>query len=428
MKHSVKEYKLKNGAKGLVVNVPGTSVVGLSAVFNSGFYFASKAKFEVPHVMEHMMESGNKKFPSAVEFKGEVEKNGAYHNASTGGFLNTYDYECAAFESSRIIQMLGCQLSSPLFPEAAFRAEVGNVREELSLNTSNYGRLCLINLRQAVLPHYMLAEEIRIEQLGAITLGDVTDYYKRTHAANNLRFFVVGDFRDEGREIVRLFDESIADLAQGERLEFGREEPMGLDKPLVIRQPIKQLYYTLEGYVTEVNYRQRLAAQILSSLLTGGYRSWVRGPAREKGLAYHVASGFSLGPYVSHFNVSAFVTPANARELFELIAGALVRVCEGRLTEGDIEEVKAMIIGRVTRRHQTAGDVMGWYAGDYAFDDTVLDFQNYLDDLQGVTVREVVEMARFVAKRGVWGLSLVGDIDEKEADNLYKKLQSIWLH
>jgi predicted Zn-dependent peptidase len=426
MNHSVKQYELRNGGKALVVNVAGTRVVGMSAVFNSGFYFADKSKFEIPHIVEHLMECGNELYPSAVAFKTEIEKNGAYHNASTSAYLNTYDFECADFEAHRMIEMLGAEVATALLPEESFASEVSNVKEELSRNTSNYGRIASIALSEVMQPDYSLSEEVRIGQLSTITRDEAVEYYRRTHTSNNLRLLMVGDFKDEGAELVKRFETCIEAMPKGERLEFASEDAIKPVAPVLIQKDIQQIYYSVQGYTQEVTYRQRLAGRLLSTILTGGYRSWIYGEARERGLAYHVGSGFSIGPRGTSMSFGPYVTPDHASDLFELIARSYTQARSGKIGDDDLEAAQNLVIGRITRAHQTADDMLGWYAGDFAFNDNVLDFQEYLRDLRSIKKSEVVEMAGILAD-GVWGLSLVGDIDKKAAVELCEKLQPIWL-
>ncbi|HSX45575.1 MAG TPA: pitrilysin family protein [Candidatus Saccharimonadia bacterium] len=426
MKHTVKEYKLANGAKGLVVNVPGTSVVAISMAFRAGYVFGDAKKYEVPHVMEHLMGSGTAKYPTALQFKVEVEKNGAYRNASTSPYLNTYDYECADFEAERIIDLLGEQVSKPLFPPASFATEVSNVNEELSRNTSNYDRLTSVSLAKAMLPSIVLDDETRISQLSKIKLEDVREHYTNTHRSNNSFFIISGDFTDNGSSIVDRLGKAIAGLPRGQRLEFAQTPATPAGRVVLEKRPIKQLYYCLQGYVGELSERERMAGRLLSTIYTGGYRSWIQGEARERGLAYHTATSFGRAPGFCNLTYRSYVTPENAQALYELFVRSHKRAADGAFDEKELEETKDLLIGRTTRSHQTAGDMLGWYAGNYVFDEEILDFQKYLDEIRSIKPDEVVALANKLGEEGTWGLSLVGDITKTEANKLQETLSDIW--
>lgn len=45
MKHSVEEIKLKNGAKGLLIDIPGASVMSTRIQFRAGMMYAKKKMY-----------------------------------------------------------------------------------------------------------------------------------------------------------------------------------------------------------------------------------------------------------------------------------------------------------------------------------------------------------------------------------------------
>ena len=149
MKHTVEEVSLKNGAKGLFIHVPGASVMSFEINFRAGDFLTPPEKWETAHLMEHLLLGANELIPKARAFQAEFEKNGAYSNASTGSYDITYEAECADFEWERIADLLLVAISKPLFLEDEFKAEFGNVREELTGRSNNHFRHLSLALREA---------------------------------------------------------------------------------------------------------------------------------------------------------------------------------------------------------------------------------------------------------------------------------------
>ena len=148
MKHTVIEITLKNGAKGLLIHVPDASVMSFELNFRAGEYLVDEKKWETPHLMEHILLGANKRYPKARLFQAEIEKNGAYSNASTGSYDITYEAECADFEWDRVLDLLMVAITKPLFLKEEFEAEFGNVREELSARSNNHFRHLSLALRK----------------------------------------------------------------------------------------------------------------------------------------------------------------------------------------------------------------------------------------------------------------------------------------
>ena len=89
MKHTIEQINLKNGAKGIFIAVPDATVFTYDFNFRAGEYLVDPEKWEIPHLMEHVLLGANQLIPSAKDFHAEIEKNGAYSNASTGIYAST---------------------------------------------------------------------------------------------------------------------------------------------------------------------------------------------------------------------------------------------------------------------------------------------------------------------------------------------------
>src|SRR6476661_4026506 len=150
MKHTVTEITLKNGARGLLVHVPGASVLTCDINFRAGEYLVDPEKWEVPHLMEHVLLGANELIPKARDFQSVLEQNGAYSNASTGVYDITYQGECADFEWDRVLGLLLVAITKPLFLKEEFQAEFGNVQEEMVARDNNHFLLLSLQMRRAL--------------------------------------------------------------------------------------------------------------------------------------------------------------------------------------------------------------------------------------------------------------------------------------
>ena len=78
MKHSIEEIRLANGAQGLLIDTPGTSVLNTHFTFRAGNRFtASRDIYEVAHLVEHMAFGANSQFADEQAYEKEFTKNGA---------------------------------------------------------------------------------------------------------------------------------------------------------------------------------------------------------------------------------------------------------------------------------------------------------------------------------------------------------------
>lgn len=91
MKHSVQEVRLQNGARGLLIDVPGATVMSFQFEFRAGNrYVANKDIYETAHIMEHMAFGANALYKTEHAYEADFTKNGAYHNAWTSDVAMCY--------------------------------------------------------------------------------------------------------------------------------------------------------------------------------------------------------------------------------------------------------------------------------------------------------------------------------------------------
>jgi predicted Zn-dependent peptidase len=422
MKHSVREHHVAGGASGLIINVPGSHVVSLQVRFNSGFQFADRKYYEVPHVMEHLLATVTKKHPGPNEFYIEAQKNGAYVNATTGIDANGYVYECADFELERILDLVEEQLTEPLFDPKPLAAELGNVREELTRNTTQHGSVVAISLAEQAFPQFWMNYDQRIEQLPQITIRQVEEHYRGTHTAANGRFFVAGDFADGGTALAKRLSRIFGRLPEGERLERSREIGHNVPEPVVLRRDIKQLYYRVALFFGELTEAERRALTLLRMVLVGGMGSRVLGAARRRGLAYAVGGIGYSEPGSSSYGFTGYVTPQNAAPLFDLMSQEFAAVRQGELTAKEVTAAKDLVIGSVKRSTQTPGDIMNWYIEPYDESGEIRDFERELELMREVRPDEIAAVAAKAVAMHRQGMSFLGEVGPELAADYAKRL------
>src|ERR1700722_20284856 len=248
MRHTVHEIKLKNGARGLLVNVPDALVMTYDINFRAGEYLVKPNKWEVPHLMEHVLLGANELIPKARDFHAELEKNGAYSNASTGVYDITYEAECAEFEWLRVLNLMLIAIAKPLFLEDEFNAEFGNVQEEMTARANNHFRRLSLEMRKAI-GFIAKTDAERLKLMSNVTLEDVKEHYKKTHLTSNMRFVVAGNFTPARTSALISCLESI-ELPRGTKhFPLPSENPKVLSKPLYIsNRTVDNLFFYIDSF------------------------------------------------------------------------------------------------------------------------------------------------------------------------------------
>jgi len=427
MKHTVTEIKLPNGVCGLLVHVPDATVMTFDLNFRAGEYLVQKKKWEVPHLMEHMVLGANELIPRARDFQAEFEKNGAYNNASTGVYDITYEAECADFEWDRILGLLLVAITKPLFTDEEFKAEFGNVQEEMVSRANNHYRHLSQELRRA-LGLIVRTDAERLKLMNNVNVDDIRAHYLRTHTAPNLRFVIAGNLTQERKATIEKLFAAIELPAHGSRLDLPKELPHCLDKVVYVpNSTVENLYFYVDTFAPfRLADPEADALNLMNTMLTETLYSKILGTARERGLVYGMSSGLSQTRDASNWWLGAQVSDRNAPALFRIVTDELAKVLEGDIDEAEIEATKLYALGRFQRSAQTVGGTAGGYSGRYFFDGVIENYFQIPERIQAVDKECIVRTARSLFADDLWGFGVLGNCGPDFANELRLQLAPLW--
>ncbi len=426
MKHTVEKVVLENGAEGLLIDIPDASVMTFEFNFRAGEYLVDPAKWETPHIMEHVLLGANEKYPKARLFQAEFEKNGAYNNASTGVYDITYEAECADFEWDRILDLMLLAVSKPLFLQEEFDAELGNVREELNGRANNHFRHLSLAMRKYC-GYQAMTDRERLKLLQNNTKEDIEAHYKKTHTTTNLRFVIAGGIKGRRATVLRMLEDLPLKKGNG-RIPLPVEIPVKQEKGLYLRNPsVKNVYFIVDTFhVEQLDEPHWDAGQLINTMLTETLYSKILGAARERGLVYHMSSGFNqLAQNVSWW-FGAQVMPGNVKPLFEIMTEEINKVRTGDIEESDIEAAKQYMLGRYQRAGQTVAGTAAGYTNKYFFEDTIDDYYALPERIKAITKKRIIDTTELMFTDDMWDMGMLGSTGRPFVDESYDQLAKLW--
>jgi predicted Zn-dependent peptidase len=425
MKHTVEEVRLKSGAKGLLIDVPGATVMSFQFQFRAGSrYVANKNVYETAHVMEHMAFGANAQYKDEHEFESDFTKNGAYHNAYTSDLSMVYLADCADFEWERIFELQRLSICQPRFNSTELEAEKGNVRSELTGFLNNHNRVLWPKVQQ-LLGEDVLTFNQRLKTIQKVKLHHIKDHHARTHAAANMRFVIAGKMQGRKSEIKRRLEEW--DLPTGERFEVPHDEFHSGKPTLIRRKEASNLTFAWSMIVPrELTDEQSDAMNCLDHILTGTMTSRIYGAARKKGLAYGMFSDTSVGFHDSSWDFGGQVNLETADGLFDIIVRELRAVMDGKITEAEINAAKSYALGRYQMGAQTVAQISNFYTNRYFADDVVKDYEKVPDSIKNTTLECMIDTAREFIGHNIHVLAGVSSGERKELVSLNEKLSTLF--
>lgn len=421
MKHSVEEVTLKNGAKGLLINIPTASVMSTRVQFRAGTRYAKTPELhEIAHVVEHLSFGANAKYKDEQCYEAEFTKNGAYHNAWTSDFFVCYETECADFEWERILELKKFAICEPRFNEEELKSEKGNVRAELTGYMNDYSRLLWPRLQQAIGEKAPNLSE-RIKTISNIELKDVREHYRRTHTIHNMRFIVAGRVRRRKRQIINMLETWT--LKPGEYFEIPNDELHSSPAVLIRRKDASNITFGF-SFVTprKLELAERYAMNCLNHILTGTMHSKILGTARKRGLIYGMSSCISCSAHNSSWDFDGEVNEENAEELFELIQSELVKLLNGELTDEEVSSAQSHALGRYQMGAQTVNQIADYYAEDYFLTGDIERYDRAPELIRAIDKATIIDLAREFAGSGIKALVAVGSVEKSIINGLEARL------
>jgi len=425
MKHTVSEVRLKNGARGLFIDVPGSTTMSMQFQFRAGNRYAKSNEIEqVAHIMEHMAFGANARFKDEQDFEFEFTKNGAYRNAYTSDLSMVYEADCADFEWDRILDLQKLAICQPRFNQEELNAEKGNVRSELTNYLNDHLRILWPRIQQLI-GEDVLTYRQSITTINNVTIADIREHYKRTHTTNNMRFVIAGKLRGRKSQIKRQLDGF--QLSKGERFEVPYDPLTKAAPSLIRRKDATNLTFGLFMAIPEVLKDEDIdAMHYLNHILTGTMHSRIFGAARKKGLAYSVSAYAATGFYDSGWDISGQVNHEAAGELFDIIAHEIGNVLKGKISDKEVEAAKSFALGRYQMGAQTVSQISGFYTGRYFADGFIKNYEEIPNMIKNVTAERMVEMARKFMKNDTWVLAAVSSGERQEIIDLSEKIAKLF--
>ena len=410
-----------------MIHVPSASVMTFDINFRAGEFLVDPNKWEVPHLMEHVVLGANELIPRARDFQAELERNGAYSNASTSVYDITYEAECADFEWDRVFDLLLVAITRPLFLEEEFKAEYGNVQEEMASRANNHFRRLSLEMRKQ-LGLLVKTDAERLKLMHNVTVNDVKEHYSKTHTAQNMRFVIAGNITPKRRDHIINVMEMIELPKSGRRYKLPHEHPKRLGQSAYIRnRTVENLYFYIDSFMNRrLSDPEADALNLANTMLTETLYSKILGTARERGLVYGMSSGLSQTRDVSNWWFGAQVSDKNAPALMNIICSELQKVMEGNIDTDDIEATKQYSLGRFQRSAQTVGGTAAGYTGRYFFDGIIEDYYNIPSRIEAVNKQTIVEIARAMFNDNVWGFGVLGACGKEFSNQLRDQIAPLW--
>lgn len=401
---TVKEYKLNNGIKVLIIEDNKSPLATFQIWYKVGSKDEPYGKTGISHLLEHMMFKGTEKYGSK-KFSNIIQKNGGVDNAFT---TKDYTMYYQTLSSSRIhlsFELESDRMSNLLLNPKDVDSEKNVVMEERRMRYEDD-------------PHNSLFEEVVatsfkvhsyrwpiigwMSDIASISREDLYQYYKRFYCPENSFIIVSGDvsaqeiipkIKDKFEQIPSCPDKKPTSKDSRENLNI---EPEQRGQKRVYLKKEAELPYILIAYHTpSFPHEDSYALEVLSLVLSGGKSARLyKEIVYEKRLALNIFAeyyGLYLNPFLFLFGATAS-PQSNIEDVEKAIYEEIEKIKKSPPAMKEIQKAKNQIEASFIFA-QDSNFSKGLYTGIFELHGDWRLIEKYLEGIRGVSPEDVQRVA-----------------------------------
>lgn len=347
LKMKFKEFKLKNGAKGVIVPLRGLNSVTVEVFFKIGSKYEINGEFGMSHFLEHMAFKGTQKRPSAVLINKEMDSKGASYNAGTGHEMTSYHITTIKENIPWALEMLSDILFNSIYDDEEVLKERGVIMEEIRMYQDNpmmglSAEMTKFLYGKSKIGCWNIAGEVK--DIKPINRQKVINYRNKFINPEDMVIVIAGNV-DLGvsSEVEKYFGSFINENKE----KLPNIEIILTDKEKkVIKKEVEQGHFAMAVPTFGREDKRRYEFRLLDLILSGNSSSRLYQKIREeKALAYYV---FSISEDFSedgYWGVQSGVTLEKLDEAMEIVSNELEELKES-LNEEELNRAKDFLIGK----------------------------------------------------------------------------------
>ena len=394
---SVKEYKLSNGLKVLIIEKHKAPVATFQVWYRVGSRDEPAGKSGMSHLLEHMMFKGTSKYGSQI-FSRIVQKNGGEDNAYT---TEDYTIYFQIFSSDRImlsIDMEADRMQNLTLGQKETVSERSVVMEEKRLDEDDPQNSLLEEVVAISFKVHPYRRPVIgwMSDINSIERDDLLNYYRAYYSPGNAVIIIAGDVRAE--EIMEKIKNSFGAIPSGppkEKINFVEPDQRG-EKRVFLKKEAELPHLLIAYRTPSFPYEDSYALDVLSRILSKGKSSRLyKSLVYEKKIALDVSAdydGFNKDPYLFFFSATA--SPGkDIKDVEDALYAEIEKIKKEPPSEREVQKAKNQIESSfIMEQDSIDTEAMKYGTFEMLGDWRLID--RYLEGIRKVKPEDVVRVAK----------------------------------
>ncbi|TSC88302.1 MAG: Processing protease [Microgenomates group bacterium Gr01-1014_7] len=401
---------LKNGLTLITVNMPHLDSLTTLVAVGAGSRYETKKINGISHFLEHMFFKGSRKYPTAEQIATLIDGIGAVNNAATDKEVTYYWIKSSAKHIKLSCDILSSMIRESLLAEEEIEREKGVIIEELRMYRDIPGRYVWELYEKLQFGNQPLGWEIGGQEkiITKFVRENFMEYMKSLYSPKNMVLVFVGKLPGDVEKVAKSY---FLDLPTNSQYKFKPFKKNKTAKPRINifykKTDQANIVLGVEGY--DRDDKRKYASRVLSTILGAGMSSRLFIQVRERrGLAYHVSANSGSYKDTGAFTAYAGLKLEKVYEGLEVIKAELERTAMEAITVSELKKANEMERGNIALRSESTNFLAEYFGTNFILDGKIETFEEYLENIDIVTVEDVKAVAKELFKKENYNLQIIG--------------------
>ena len=412
-----KKITLGSGLRVITVPMQGTNTVTVLVLCGTGSDYESKDINGISHFLEHMFFKGTKNRPTPDAIKHELDGMGSVSNAFTSHEMTGYHIKAAKTYLGRSLDLLSDIYKNSLLPAEEIERERQVIVEEMHRDWDTPTLYIWWAWESLLYGDQPAGWDVIGEEniIRALPQGSFVDYFHSQYVASNTAVIVAGNFEETGtvEKIKKIFADVRSTSPARKKPEVKEKQFSPAVK--IIKKDTDQTHLTLGFRGLSADDKERLAAEVLASILGGSWSSRMWDRIREKlGLAYTVMS-----THESYSNRGFLVTYAgvdhkNSEKTIQVALEEYAKILKKPVAEEELKRVKDYIKGTTLIGLESSSAMASFVGSEEMVTGKPLTIDDIFAKMDKITPQDLSAVASRIIRPENLNLAIIGPHEEEK--------------
>ncbi|HEY8389591.1 MAG TPA: pitrilysin family protein [Clostridia bacterium] len=417
-----KMVSFPNGLRLIMKKLDFLRSVSIGVWVGAGSAYENQQNNGISHFIEHMLFKGTTT-RTAFEIADSVDKIGAQINAFTAKECTCFYTKSIDEHLEKCIEILSDMFFNSTFVETELEKEKKVVIEEISMVEDSPEDVCHENLSKLFFEGNPLGRPIigNAENVNSFDKTKINGYMKDHYCPQNVVIAIAGNFDFERvTDLVTKYFSNVFDKSEYCLKSQVASKHVSVPKGGYKIKQIEQASIALGFPSPDFNSKDTHPMMILSNVLGGSMSSKLFQKVREElGLAYSVYTFMSSYKNNGIFSVYCGTNPQNIEKAITTVVSELRKTLKDGITMEEFKRGREQLKGTFILGQENTTSIMNVYGKTLLISDEIFDLDKKLNDINSVTLDEVMNIAH---KYLDFSKACVSCVSNREAGDLLQLL------